>query len=67
MMPFMMGMGLGVNWNAAAAQAMLPSLYGHLVFGLLLGFVYSRGENCLLVKKSDRSQGDEAQANLRAL
>ena len=40
LMPFMMGMGLGTNWNAAAATAMLPSLVGHLIFGLILGATY---------------------------
>jgi hypothetical protein len=29
LMPLFMGMGLGVNWNAAAASAMMPSLVGH--------------------------------------
>jgi len=46
LMPLMMGMGLGVNWTAAAATAMLPSLMGHVIFGLVLGFVYDRAENC---------------------
>jgi len=45
-----MGMGFGVNWNAAAAQNMLPSLMGHIIFGLVLGFAYSRGENCFLAR-----------------
>jgi uncharacterized membrane protein (UPF0136 family) len=40
-MPLMMGMGLGVNWNAAAAAAMLPSLMGHLMYGALLGVSFS--------------------------
>ena len=40
LMPLFMGMGFGVNWNAAAAAKMLPSLMGHIVFGLLLGFSY---------------------------
>jgi hypothetical protein len=40
LMPLMMGMGLGVNWNAAAAFGMLPSLMGHLMFGTVLGIVY---------------------------
>jgi hypothetical protein len=40
LMPLMMGMGLGVNWNLAAAQAMLPSLLGHAVFGLVMGPSY---------------------------
>ena len=48
MMPLMMGMGFGVNWNLAAAQNMLPSLMGHMIFGLVMGFAYSRGDNCLL-------------------
>ncbi len=40
LMPLFMGMGFGVNWNAAAASQMLPSLYGHLVFGAILGVSY---------------------------
>ena len=40
-MPLFMGMGFGVNWNAAAAVAMFPSLVGHLMFGSILGLVYS--------------------------
>ena len=40
LMPFLMGMGFGVNWNAAAAVNMLPSLWGHLVFGFFLGITY---------------------------
>ena len=42
LMPLFMGMGFGVNWNAAAAVAMLPSLVGHLMFGGVLGLVYAR-------------------------
>ena len=41
LMPLFMGMGLGVNWNAAAATAMLPSLAGHLMYGGVLGLVYT--------------------------
>ena len=41
LMPLFMGMGLGVNWNAAAATAMLPSLVGHLMFGSILGLAYT--------------------------
>ncbi len=41
LMPFMMGMGLGVNWNAAAASKMLPSLIGHFIFGAVLGLSYA--------------------------
>lgn len=44
-MPLFMGMGLGVNWTAAAAAQMLPGLYGHLVFGALLGLSYARLQN----------------------
>ena len=42
LMPLFMGMGLGVNWTAAAAAAMLPSLGGHLIYGTILGGVYAR-------------------------
>ncbi len=41
LMPLFMGMGFGVNWNAAAATAMLPSLVGHLMYGGVLGLVYT--------------------------
>ena len=41
LMPLFMGMGLGVNWSAAAAAAMLPSLVGHLVYGGVLGLAYA--------------------------
>jgi len=40
LMPLMMGMGLGINWNATAAANMLPSLYGHVIFGAVLGLTY---------------------------
>ncbi len=40
LMPLMMGMGLGVNWTAAAASQMLPSLVGHLIYGTILGLSY---------------------------
>ena len=40
LMPIFMGMGFGVNWNAAAATAMLPSLVGHLMYGSILGVTY---------------------------
>jgi len=40
LMPLFMGMGLGVNWNLTAAQNMLPSLLGHMVFGVAMGFTY---------------------------
>ncbi len=41
LMPLFLGMGLGVNWNVAAAVAMLPSLVGHLVYGAILGSSYT--------------------------
>ena len=41
LMPLFMGMGLGVNWNATAAAAMLPSLVGHLMYGGILGLTYA--------------------------
>ncbi len=40
-MPLFMGIGFGVNWNAAAAAAALPSLVGHLMYGSILGLVYT--------------------------
>ena len=42
LMPFLMGMGLGVNWNVTAAGQALPSLVGHLIFGAILGVTYHR-------------------------
>ena len=41
LMPLFMGMGFGVNWNAAAAVAMLPSLVGHLMYGGVLGLAHA--------------------------
>ena len=41
LMPLFMGMGVGVNWNTAAAANMLPSLTGHLIFGAILGLTYA--------------------------
>jgi hypothetical protein len=40
LMPLFLGMGLGVNWNVAAATKMFPSLVGHLLYGATLGIVY---------------------------
>ena len=45
LMPLFMGMGLGVNWNAAAVTNMLPSLMGHLVYGVVLGLTYALFED----------------------
>ena len=41
LMPLFMGMGLGVNWNVTAAVTMLPSLVGHLWYGVILGASYA--------------------------
>jgi hypothetical protein len=41
LMPLFMGMGLGVNWNLGAAQSMLPSLVGHIMYGVILGTSYT--------------------------
>lgn len=40
LMPLMMGMGLGSQWNATAVASTMPSLMGHLVYGAILGFIY---------------------------
>ena len=48
LMPLFLGMGFGVNWNLAAATKMLPSLFGHIIYGTLLGVVYG-----LLGRKAD--------------
>lgn len=42
LMPLLMGMGLGANWNAHALAQNVPSLLGHLLFGAILGFTYHR-------------------------
>ncbi len=52
LMPLMMGMGLGVNWNSAAASQMLPSLVGHLIYGAILGLSYA-----LLQSRTTRHAG----------
>ena len=40
LMPLAMGMGVGVNWNITAMTQALPSLVGHVVFGVVLGMTY---------------------------
>jgi hypothetical protein len=45
LMPLMMGMDLGVNWTAAAAVKMLPSLFGHAIYGVILGAFYGGLKN----------------------
>lgn len=43
LMPLFMGMG--VTWTAAAATSQLPSLVGHLVYGVALGITYGLREH----------------------
>ncbi len=40
LMPLMMGMGLGSQWNSAAIANAMPSLMGHVIYGLVTGFIY---------------------------
>ena len=40
LMPLMMGMGLGSQWNATAIAGAMPSLMGHVIYGLITGFVF---------------------------
>jgi len=42
LMPLFLGQGLGVSWNVNAMQNGVPSLVGHLLFGLVLGASYAR-------------------------
>lgn len=39
-MPLMMGMGLGSQWTGAAIGHAMPSLMGHVIYGLITGFVF---------------------------
>jgi uncharacterized membrane protein YagU involved in acid resistance len=40
LMPLFMGRGFGAAWNLHALEQAVPSLIGHLVFGLVLGLTY---------------------------
>lgn len=42
LMPWIMGMGFAANLSVSGISGALPSLMGHLVFGLLLGITYER-------------------------
>ncbi|MBI3312112.1 MAG: hypothetical protein HYZ88_01115 [Candidatus Omnitrophica bacterium] len=49
LMPFFMGMGFGTHWTLAVAVKMLPSLMGHLIYGVILAATYHRvaaGPSC---------------------
>ena len=37
LMPLFLGMGFGVHWHLEAVSKMLPSLFGHFLYGLVLG------------------------------
>ncbi len=41
LMPFLLGMGFGVNWSFAVAGKMVPSLFGHLLYGIVLAVTYA--------------------------
>ena len=56
LMPLIMGMGLGVNWNASAAAQMLPSLVGHLVYGAILGPSYRWLKSLSSARETARAQ-----------
>lgn len=53
LMPLFLGMGLDTSWTAAALSAQIPSLIGHIIFGVLLGCVYA----ALKLKKSKKLVG----------
>jgi len=40
LMPYFLGMELGVNWNLAAMERAMPSFYGHVIFGVVVGLTY---------------------------
>lgn len=56
LMPLLMGMGL--HWSASAISTMLPSLLGHLIYGVLLGTSY------LWLKSPEGSRGQTSLAEL---
>jgi hypothetical protein len=55
LMPLFLGMGLGVNWNITAAVNMMPSLFGHLIYGAILGVLYARLHGKWVVAKENSS------------
>jgi hypothetical protein len=40
LVPLLLGDGLAAHWSGGALVALLPSLFGHLVFGAVLGMTY---------------------------
>ncbi len=42
LMPLLLGEGWGVSWTVKAMENGVPSLVGHLLFGLVLGASYAR-------------------------
>lgn len=51
LMPLFMGMGL--QWSAAAIAGSMPSLVGHLIYGVVTGFVYGKLDQGALSGASD--------------
>jgi hypothetical protein len=62
LMPWLMGMGFGAHLTLAGARAALPSLPGHLVYGLILGLVYS-----LLARRLEKVASCERSIPMRQL
>ena len=52
LMPLLLGMGWGVNWSFAAAGKMVPSLFGHLLYGIVLAATYAGLTRSLEVRRS---------------
>ena len=60
LMPLFLGMGFGVNWNLAAVGKMLPSLFGHLIYGVVLGISYGWLQGRAAQSRASRSAGVSA-------
>ena len=60
LMPFFMGMGLGVNWNLAAMGQAMPSLVGHLIFGAVLGVTHRWLQRPVCAARVDHSETQTA-------
>jgi len=46
LLPIFLGKGLFASWNVAGISAALPSLVGHIIFGLVLGLIYALFRKC---------------------